>query len=238
MRPPSVRPFYTNKTSKIWSGWMDLANTNVELYSVAAQFKVPTTTCTAAGAAASFWVGLDGWGNSTVEQAGVDAYCDIKLPSGGYAPHYYDWYEMYPNNTVAEFYVSPGDTIDASVSYNPNDNKYYLQIDDTTHPGDNFSASAYCPGGYTCHKASAEVIAEDPGGGAPNGVNLANFGTVNFGSIQVISRNGTIGTLEGNNIWSANKITMEYPGTTVMAQPSDRTGSTNNAFSDTYKSAG
>jgi hypothetical protein len=40
---------------------------------------------------AAFWVGLDGYSSSTVEQTGTDSDCVGKNPS------YYAWYEFYPN---------------------------------------------------------------------------------------------------------------------------------------------
>lgn len=237
LRPPRSDPLpprATSRTSQVWAGWMDLADANVQLYDVSAQFKVPTTSCPAAGAIAAFWVGLDGWTDNTVEQAGVDAYCVVSTPSG-YVPEYFDWYEMYPSNTVSEFYVSPGDTIDVSVSYDSGNGKYYLDVNDKTHPGANFSAPESCPARHTCNKSSAEVIAEDAGGGVAKGFNLADFHTVGYSAAEVISRSGTIGDLFGNSMWSANQITMKY-GSTVLAQPSAR-NSTNNGFSVAWKHA-
>jgi hypothetical protein len=66
---------------------------------------------------------------------------------------------------------------------------------------------------------------------------LANFGTVHFSQVEVISRSGVIGSLEGNSRWSANESIMEYPRHTVMARPSART-SRDTAFSVTYHSKG
>jgi hypothetical protein len=52
----------------------------------------------------------------------------------------------------------------------------------------------------------------------------------------VTSRNGTKGALQGNDLWTANKITMAYQGT-VMAKPSARTNNYHD-FSDTWNYAG
>jgi hypothetical protein len=60
----------------------------------------------------SFWVGLDGYSSSSVEQTGSDTDC-----SGGRAV-YYAWYEMYPNPSVSySNTVRPGDQFNASVTY-------------------------------------------------------------------------------------------------------------------------
>jgi hypothetical protein len=229
--PDLVRPRATNQTSTVWGGWMDLADSNVKLYDVASQFNVPSSTCPRSGAVAYFWVGLDGWTDGTVEQAGIAVQCN------GTTPEYYDWYEMYPNKPVAEFVVSRGDTVVASVSYDSANSRYYLEVDDKTNPNANFNVNLPCPSG-PCNRSSAEVVAEDPGGGAAKGYYLANFRNVDFSETQVISNNGTIGGLVGNSLWSANEITMEYPGSTVMVQPGARSGSDGNAFIDTYKSDG
>jgi peptidase A4-like protein len=231
-----IVPDATVNTTSIWSGWVDKANTNVELRFVTANFVVPSVTCPGFGYDSSFWVGLDGWGSSTVEQVGVDGYCDIQGPNG-VLPEYFSWYEMYPNGTVAQNYVSPGDVISVSVYYDSSTSKYDLALSDSNSTSPDISVAKYCPSGHTCHNASAEVITEDPGGGPTKSVYLAKFSKVNFSLVAVTSRNGTHGTLEGNSLWSAHEIIMEYPGTTVMAQPSDRT-SGYTAFSDTYKSSG
>jgi Peptidase A4 family len=230
----AVRPAAGSLTSNVWAGWMDRANANVQIYDVAARFTVPRVTCTHRGSDAYFWVGLDGWGNATVEQTGVAAVCEHT--SSGNKPVYVDWYEMYPKRGVVVHPVARGDTIIASVSYDSRNGQYYLQISDRTRPGASFSTHKSCPRGHTCRKAMAEVIAEDPGGGVKKGVYLANFGTVHFSEAEVISRNGTVGSLEGNNLWSANKITMKYKST-LMAQPSGRSDHYT-AFSVTFKNKG
>ena len=44
--------------------------------------------------ASAFWVGLDGYSSTSVEQLGTDSDCVSGKPS------YYAWYEMYPNPSV------------------------------------------------------------------------------------------------------------------------------------------
>lgn len=234
----SIIPEATQWTSTTWSGWVDAADTNVELRYVTANFTVPTTHCPSYGAEAGMWVGLDGWYSTskTVEQVGVVAECVIQTPSG-VMPAYVSFWEMYPNGPVVKNYVSPGDTIAVSVYFNSSTDQYGLALSDSNTTSPDINVSKYCPSGYTCHNSSAEVIVEDPGNGGPaNGNYLANFGKVSFSNIAVTSRNGTHGTLEGNSPWSANEVTMKYNGI-VMAQPSDRTNGYT-AFTDTYKSSG
>jgi hypothetical protein len=234
-RMPSSTPLVTGLTSPNWAGWMDLGIKTAQLYKVTAQFQVPAATCPVADATAYFWVGLDGWTDKTVEQAGVAAYCNQKSGSG-YKAEYFDWYEMYPNKPVAKFFVHPGDTIVATVSYDAATAKYNLQIADKSAASSSFKVAKACPSGSTCDKSSAEVITEDPGGGPASGQYLANFKTVTFSHVQVTSRNGTVGGLGANSRWSANKIVMEYQSK-VMARPSAR-NATNTGFSVAFKSKG
>jgi hypothetical protein len=220
--PSDIQPDYTSTTQSTWAGWADVANTNVELRYVTANFVVPTVSCPGAGYVVSFWVGLDGdQEGSTVEQVGVQAICDIPLPSGGYAPDYFSWWEMSPSPPHAKGNVSPGDQIAVAAYYDASTNKYNLSLSDGSRTGPDISVSEPCPSGYTCHNKTAEVIAEDPGGGPSKGFYLAKFSTVTFTSIAVTSRDGTHGTLEGNNLWSSNKLIMAYQSH-AMATPSSR----------------
>src|SRR5581483_1614701 len=233
----AAAPDASGKPFNSWAGRGVVARPGVQISSVAASFTVPKTACTATDAEAGFWVGLDGWTDATVEQAGAIAFCGIRTRSG-YKPEYFVFYEMFPKFPVLKHHVSAGDVIVASVSYNSSSGKYFLEVDDKTHPGDSFSASASCPSGHTCRRNSAEVIAEDPGSGGPAKHHfLPNFGTVHFSQVEVISRSGAIGSLKGNSLWSAKESIMEYPGKTVMARPSRRT-SGYTAFNVTYHSKG
>jgi len=235
-------PTYWN--SPTWSGWIDIANKNVELRYVTANFTVPTVHCGASGEEALFFVGLDGWSatgipvpvNKTVEQAGVFVKCDISTPSG-IMPSYHAWYEMYPDPSHTGGAVSAGDTIAVSVYHNSATGDYSLALGDSNSTSPDFNVTKTCPSGYTCHNATAEVIVEDPDHGAPNGVYLANFGTIGFIDVAVTSRNGTHGNLLGNSLWTANKITMVYPGSTVMALPGGRNANYT-GFNETWKSSG
>ena len=235
--PSVIEPDYTSTTQSLWAGWADVADTNVELRYVTSNFVVPTVSCPGHGYEADFWVGLDGdQEGSTVEQVGVDALCDISLPSGGYAPTYTSWWEMYPNPPHVQGNVSPGDQIAASVYYNSTTGEYSLALNDSNRTSPDINLNKYCPSGYTCHNKTAEVIAEDPGGGPSKGVYLAKFSNLTFSLVGVTSRNGTHGTLEGNSLWSSNKLIMAYQGN-AMATPSDRNNGYT-SFNVTWKGGG
>ena len=51
-------------------------------------------TCTSATSLAAFWVGIDGYSSSSVEQDGTLVEC-----YRGTA-YYYTWWEMYPTNAI------------------------------------------------------------------------------------------------------------------------------------------
>jgi len=154
-------------SSTNWSGYAADSGTYT---SVSASWVQPTGTCTSATRYSSFWVGLDGYDSSTVEQTGTDTDC----VDG--SPQYYGWYEMYPADSF-NFgdTVKPGDTITASVVYEGS-NEYKLSLADSTQ-GWSVSTTKTLAGAA---RSSAEVIIEAPcctnsGGILP----LADFGTVN-----------------------------------------------------------
>ncbi len=235
--PSVTEPDHTSTTQSRWAGWADVADSSVALRYVTANFVVPTVSCPGRGYEVDFWVGLDGDGEGgTVEQTGVDALCDIPLPSGGYAPDYTSWWEMYPNGVHTKGDVSPGDQIAASVFYNSSTDQYNLQLSDGSSTRPDINAFEFCPGGSTCHNKTAEVIAEDPGFGPSKSVFLAKFTKVTFTEIGVTSRDGTHGTLEGNSLWSSNELIMAYKGH-AMATPSARNdGAT--SFNVTWNGSG
>lgn len=93
--PRGVTPSTTNasagaKGSYNWSGYADTTTTVGAFTSVSASWAEPATSCTAEQRLTAFWVGLDGFSNTTVEQDGTLAYCFQGRP------YYYTWWEMYP----------------------------------------------------------------------------------------------------------------------------------------------
>jgi hypothetical protein len=155
-------------TSSNWSGY---AGTTGTYTSVSASWTQPTGTCKSGDQYAAFWVGLDGYSSSTVEQTGSEVDCV------GRTAEYYAWYEAYPaasenyNNTV-----KPGDHFNATVTYEGS-NKFSLYIADTTQ-GWSHTTTVTVRGAA---RSSAEVIVEAPcctnsGGILP----LTDFGTINL----------------------------------------------------------
>ena len=208
-------------TSTNWSGYAAVAKKNVHLRFVAANFTIPAVNCTKSKlgsqgvAYASNWVGLDGFKSRTVEQAGVDSWCDSKKVA-----HYDAWYEMFPLGPVVFSGVNPGDAI--SVSVFRNGSRYNLTLTDHT-TGGSIRTTQRCPNHSICRDSSAEVITEDPGNAEPF-IDLAYFGMVNFTGASVTSADGRRGTLAGNSLWTSSEIVMKDQHGKLMAQPSSLEG--------------
>jgi hypothetical protein len=217
-----------------WSGWIDVADPHVAFRSVAATFMVPAVTCTSPGSAVALWAGLDGYphGNPTIEQAGIAADCVQTIVSGDF-PRYFAWYQMGPGGPVLKHEVHAGDTVSVSVAYDSRSRRYQLTLTDDRTAAADIHASVPCPGTFTCHNSSAEVIAEDPGGGYAYGGALANFGIADFSDVVVTSADGTSGTLRGNLRWHVQAEAMVDARDNVVAQPSGPADG-NAAFSVTY----
>jgi len=161
-------------SSTNWSGYA-VTGAAGAYNSVSSNWTEPSANCTGSDDEyAAFWVGLDGYNSSSVEQTGTDSDCD------GTTPDYYGWYEMYP---AAPVYfsnpVAPGDSMSASVTFSGTET-YTLVLTDNTQ-GWNQTITENESG---LSRASAEVITEAPS--SESGVlPLADFGTVNYGGAAV-----------------------------------------------------
>ena len=214
------------------SNWAGYADTNDTFNAVSSSWTEPTVNCANSngglngilglsslngllggpGAASAFWVGLDGYNSTSVEQLGTDSDCT----SG--SPDYYAWYEMYPNPSVqlpSQYPVQPGDHMTALVSANAAGTSFTLMIKDAT-AGWTFSTTQT---GSGFARSSAEVIAEAPSSCTVlfcSEVPLADFGQIDYTGSSVSNAAGTKGSLASFN---ANEITMSNNGTT-LATPS------------------
>jgi hypothetical protein len=211
---PGERAAHRNpsSTSTNWSGYA-VTGSNGKYTSVSATWREPAATCTSGTKYASFWVGLDGYNSSSVEQTGTDSDCS------GSSGEYYGWYEMYPAYPVNfSNPVSPGDTISASVTFSGT-RTYTLVLKDTTRGW----TQTITKNQSGLARSSAEVITEAPS--SNSGVlPLANFGTVTYSSSSV---NGTsLGSQNPTSITMVNN----------SGQDKDTTSSINGSggFSNTF----
>jgi Peptidase A4 family len=142
-RPGSV-------TSSNWSGY---AVTGTAFTKALGSWIVPKVKCgTTPNSYSSYWIGLDGYSDNTVEQIGTDSDCS------GTSPVYYAWFEFYPNASrlISNITVSPGDKMSATVSYNGSE--FTLQTTDHT-TGKVFKVVNK---GFKGKRTSAEWIVEAP----------------------------------------------------------------------------
>jgi hypothetical protein len=156
---PAFRSEQTPTGTYNWSGYVDSKTTASKTFSaVSAQWVQPPVNCpTDEDQEAIFWVGLDGDTDSTVEQDGTMAVCNLGTPS------YYTWWEMYPTSQIKVVgEINAGDSISASVTYVAG--KYNLAVTDTSTPSASFEKTKKCGVGLTCERSSAEWIVEAPGG--------------------------------------------------------------------------
>ncbi|WP_042377538.1 G1 family glutamic endopeptidase [Streptacidiphilus melanogenes] len=162
------RPLHYNINGYNWGGY---AATGSGFTSVSASWTEAKATCNSTNDLYAPWVGIDGYGSSTVEQTGVATDCSSGSPVDQ------AWYEMYPANPVylstGSYPVSAGDHISASVTY-AGSRKYTLKLTDSTR-GWTYTTSKT----LSASRASAEVIIESPTGAYPN------FGTLSFTSATV-----------------------------------------------------
>jgi hypothetical protein len=105
-----------SSVSPNWSGYAATspAGSPVSFTTVSGTWKVPVAKCAAkdAGAVATVWVGLGGYGGGPrTEEAGTNSSCSAKGK-----PIYWAWFELvpYPATTIEKM-VAPGDTITGSV---------------------------------------------------------------------------------------------------------------------------
>jgi Peptidase A4 family len=170
LRPDRVIDNVTVSDSSNWSGY---AVTGSSFTQAKGSWTVPSVNCsTTPNTYAAFWVGIDGWTSSTVEQTGTDSDCN------GTTPSYYAWYEFYPKGSflISSVSVAPGHHMSAEVSYSGTEFTATITNETT---GLSFSIKAKV---NRAKRSSAEWIAEAPcctnGGGI---LPLSDFGTVDFG---------------------------------------------------------
>jgi hypothetical protein len=204
-----------------WAGYAVTGSTNA-ITVATASWVVPAVTCPATGATyASFWVGIDGFTSTTVEQTGTDSDCLAGTPV------YSAWYEFYPSLsvTIGTMKVSPGDVI-AAVVYFTN-GEFTLGIKDVT-TGQPFTTSASVSGAL---RNSAEFVVEAPEVctllGGCSLAKLSDFGRAGFGDANTgqlltcgLVMNGVPGSIT-TFASDANYIAMvSQSGSQIKALPS------------------
>jgi hypothetical protein len=202
----------TGVSSSNWAGYAATGGAG-SFTSVSARWTQPTASCAGGSQYAAFWVGLDGYTSTTVEQIGTEADCTGPGPQ---TPQYYAWYEVYPGAGVNFANpVSPGDTFTGTVTSQGND-KFRLVLEDTTQ-GWTQTINTTQTG---ADLSSAEAIAEAPSNtsGGSSVLPLTDFGSVNFTGV----------TVNGTSLDTLDPVQISMPDTSVAGMASD------GSFSVTY----
>jgi len=200
-----------------WSGYAD---TGSGFSTVTGSWTEPSVSCTSQTSLAAFWVGIDGYSSSSVEQDGTLAECYRG------AAYYYTWWEMYPTNAIQVVgqTLRAGDSITASVVRSGT--SYTLKVTDSTRSADSFSTTQSCSG---CANSSAEWIAEAPSGSS--GVYpLSDFHswTESGATVKEGSTSGVISS------FTDDELTMSNSSGAVKALPGSLNGS-GNGFGVTWE---
>ncbi len=198
---------YPSESSN-WSGQIAGGSTFTR---VAADWVVPTIQPTQYLGASATWIGLDGSPVSpdSILQTGTE-----QVTYEG-ATSYSAWYEVYPQPPVTIGAVSPGDQMEASITYDSG-TTWTLSIADVTS-GNNASG----PINYSGPSDTAEWIEELPTAYSGPQPSLANFGSASFAHMNYSATGGA----------SINPVDMVDESGRVIAS----TGSiSNSAFTINY----
>jgi hypothetical protein len=210
----------TQVKSTNWSGYAD---TGSSYSAVSAKWTEPSATCSSRTTQlAAFWVGIDGYSSSSVEQDGTIIECYLGTA------YQYTWWEMYPTNAIQVVgqTAASGDAITATVTRSGT--SYKLTVTDATHTADSFTTTQTCS---SCANTSAEWIAEAPSGSS--GI----YPLANFHSWTASSATVTEGTTSGViSSFTDDELTMINSSGATKALPGTLNGS-GNGFSVTWERA-
>ena len=199
-----------------WAGYAVTAPTNQLATDVKGTWIVPTVNCsTTPTGFSAYWVGIDGFNSSTVEQIGTDSDCESFSGATG-TPNYYAWFELYPNPSyVIEFPagVKPGDIITAEVKASGETvsrgrtvgTTFTLTITDVTK-NETFSTSGTVSGAA---QSSAEWIVEAPEictSGARGRTSCSTSELADFNSVAFSSGSATFSTNAATPVATTNLI--------------------------------
>ncbi|MCW4046746.1 MAG: G1 family endopeptidase [Candidatus Bathyarchaeota archaeon] len=159
---------------KQWSGYivnLHGQNSSDLVASVSASWIVPSVKPSENNTFSSVWVGVGGYGEKTLIQAGTEQeFVDGRA-------YYFAWYELLPAymTRITTMRVQPGDMVSVAISLvNANTNTWLIEVNDVTRGG-RFQKTVV----YNSSRLSAEWIVERPNVDNVTST-LANFGNVTF----------------------------------------------------------
>ncbi|MDG6988864.1 MAG: hypothetical protein JRN21_06005 [Nitrososphaerota archaeon] len=159
-----------SESSLNWAGYA-VTGSSGTVTTVSGSFVQPSVSCSKKTTYAAFWAGIDGYSDSTVEQAGTLVQCTKG------SPVYSAWTEFYPAApTYATWNPSPGDVISVTVTCSAVSGGASCTAT-VTDGANSYSTAATVSGAQL---ANAECITERPAIGGSL-TTLANFGTASYG---------------------------------------------------------
>jgi hypothetical protein len=141
-----------------WSGYMitlNLENRSDGVSSISASWIVPSVNYSQQDTYSSVWIGVGGYGEQTLIQAGTEQQC----VNGEF--EYFGWYELLPDHSIKtqSLNVQPGDQVSVTIRLlNQDQNTWQIIINDETN-GSHFEKSDIV---YKSSQKSAEWILERP----------------------------------------------------------------------------
>jgi hypothetical protein len=158
--------------------WAGYVNTLSTYSAVMASWQVPAVTCRTTNDVYAPWVGLDGYGDKTVEQTGVQIWCQN---GAGHPAVYQAFYELYPAQPVyLTEAIAPGDVIVARVD-SLGAREYRFTITDRTR---RWTKVITDTSSVPTTNASAEAVVESPSGTYPG------FTSQKFSDIWMLGTHG------------------------------------------------
>lgn len=152
-----------------WAGMIAPGSTE---HQISAQWVVPRVAPSSAPRYSATWIGLGGFGSSSLIQVGTNQ------DSLGAGSTYEAWYETFPSSQVELGAVSPGDTIRASIA-EVTAGTWSVSIDDLSS---GLARSATVR--YTGATTPADWVEEAPTSLSGAVEPLADFGTAYFGGLE------------------------------------------------------
>ena len=171
-----------------WAGYLvslDIQNRSEGVSSISASWIVPEVKVSENNTFSSVWVGIGGYGEQSLIQAGTEQQCvDGKL-------EYFAWYELLPYTitTVPSLNIQPGHSVTVSINLlNDNESTWLLSLTDVTN-GRHFQKNVF----YNSTRKSAEWVVERP---MVKGVisTLADFGNATINNCTA-TINGVTGSV-------------------------------------------
>lgn len=205
----SAVPALTTVYASNWSGYV--ATAPGQYTSVSASWTIPSVSTSSPPAYSSAWIGIGGWNSTRLIQVGTDQ--DI-LNNGSAV--YFAWREVYPGPVFLIGYVSPSDSIVATISQvSANASTWRMLVIRNSGTLLNLTIRARV---NVASQKTAEFIVERPAiqvGRRDQLTALANFGTVTFS--QCSTNQGALPSLT-----SAVMVVMTGSGNSTgqyLAQP-------------------